>query len=97
MIYVCRGVSKDGQTIYELNNVELGGKVNTSKSGQKVSTQNWLNLYLRKVLLNPKECNKAGTMGKEPEPVIDPVTGQKFPPPPRQEPNFGKFWAFPFK
>jgi len=32
------GVSQDGQKIFELNNLTLGGKVNTKKSGQKLST-----------------------------------------------------------
>ena len=51
------GVSSDGQKIYEMNNLPLAGTVNTKKSGQKLSTARWLNIYLRKVLLNPKECD----------------------------------------
>ena len=43
---------------------------------------------MRKVLRNPEACDPR----KEPEPVVDPVTGQKFPPPPRQMPDYGKFW-----
>ena len=46
------GVSKDGQTIYEINNAKLASKVDSDNSGQKLSTQNWLSLYLRKPLMN---------------------------------------------
>lgn len=73
------GVSKDGSKVFEMDNLPLAGLVNTKKSGQKLSTQKWLNIYLRKVLLNPEACDPR----KEPQPVVDPVTGQKFPPPPK--------------
>ena len=73
------GVSKDGQRIFEMNNLPLAGAVNTKKSGQKLSTQKWLNIYLRKVLLNSKECDPR----IQPEPIVDQRTGQKFPPPPK--------------
>ena len=69
--------------IYELNNFELGGKFEAKKSGQKVSTQNWLDIHICKLLLNPNQCNKSGTKGKKEKPVVDTVTGQQFPPPPR--------------
>lgn len=86
------GVSKDGAKIFEINNARLAGLVNTKKSGQKLSTQKWLNIYLRKVLLNPIESDPRRKL----EPIVDPATGQKFPPPPRQMPNFGKFWKTVF-
>ena len=49
------------------------------------------------MLLNPNQCNKDGSRGRKQEPIIDPVSGQKFPPPPRQMPDYGSFWKFPFK
>lgn len=51
------GVASDGQKIFEINNVRLGGPVNTKKSGQKLSTQRWLNIFLHKVLRNPEACD----------------------------------------
>ena len=51
------GVSKDGSKVFEMDNLPLAGLVNTKKSGQKLSTQKWLNIYLRKVLLNPEACD----------------------------------------
>ena len=51
------GVSCDGSKIFEINNLALGGPVNTKKSGQKLSTQKWLNIFLRKVLRNPEACD----------------------------------------
>jgi len=80
-------VSKCGQIIYEINNAKLSYKVDTKKSGQKVSTQNWLNLYLGKILLRA---------GKREECTVDPATGQKYPGPPPQEAYYGKWWESPF-
>ena len=75
-----------------MNNLPLAGAVNTKKSGQKLSTQKWLNIYLRKVLLNSEECDPR----IQPEPIVDQRTGQKFPPPHKQMPNYGKFWKYVF-
>ena len=65
------GVSQDGQKIFELDNLPLTGIVDTKNSGQKLSTQKWLNIYLRKKLRNPEACDPK----REPKPVVDPVTG----------------------
>ena len=43
--------------------------------------------------MNPDACDPK----KEPEPIVDPVSGQKFPPSPKQMPDYGKFWKNVFE
>ena len=78
-------MSKCGQRIFEIDNVGLAGRVRTATSGQKLAGMNWLHIYMRKPLRNADKL-------KPGKPMVDAMTGQRYPPPPPQMPDYGPFW-----